>query len=53
MDCWGLSADKSEGFKLQGDLVTVRLQQFCKIVLQELDQVPIVNMGEESPPVLW
>lgn len=50
INCWGLSADKSEGLKLQGDLVTVGPPQFCEIVLQELRQVPIGNTGEECPP---
>lgn len=35
--------------KLQGDPLTGEAPQYCEIFIQELEQIPLVNIREKSP----
>ena len=41
--------DKSKSLKPQGDLVLGKPTKYYENYLQDLDQVPIINIGEKSP----
>lgn len=50
MNCWRLRVDKTKNYKLQEDPVIGGPLQYHEIYLQELDQIPKINIGEKSPP---
>lgn len=49
---WKLNADNSGNYRFHGDPIIGSSPQYCEIYLQELNQIPTVNIEEKSLPAM-